>query len=68
MLRLEASLSANGMCPYCNRPLIKIDHYGEVLEGCIHCNRWGHPGDENLIMELMQDDLRALRRERDESS
>ena len=49
------------MCPHCNRPLIKIDHYGEVLEGCIHCNRWGHPGDENLIMELMQDDLDALK-------
>ena len=56
------------VCPYCNRPLIKIDHYGEVLEGCLHCNRWGHPGDENLIMELMQDVLGALRRERDESS
>ena len=56
------------MCPYSNRPLIKIDHYGEILEGCIHCNRWGHPGDENHIMELMEDDLDALRRERDESS
>jgi hypothetical protein len=40
-----------GHVPYCNRPLIKIDHYGEMLVGCIHCNRWGHPGDEHLIME-----------------
>jgi hypothetical protein len=28
---------------YCNRPLMKIDRYGEVLIGCIDCNRWGHP-------------------------
>jgi hypothetical protein len=39
-----------------------------MLEGCIHCNRWGHPGDENLIMELMESDLDALKRDRDESS
>jgi hypothetical protein len=36
-------------CPYCNRPLMQIDHYGEVLVGCIHCNRWGHPGDERRL-------------------
>jgi len=40
---------------------VKIDHYGEMLVGRIHCNRWGHPGDEKLIMELMTDDLEALR-------
>jgi hypothetical protein len=27
-------------------------HYGEMLVGCIHCNRWGHPGDETLVMEV----------------
>ncbi len=27
-------------CPHCNRPLIKIDYYGEVLVGCVECNRW----------------------------
>ena len=48
------------LCPYCNRPLMKIDHYGEMLVGCIECNRWGHPGDEKLIMELMDSDLEAL--------
>jgi len=37
---------------------MKIDHYGEVLIGC---NRWGHPGDKELIMEMLQDDLEALR-------
>ena len=51
----------NKACRYCNRPLMKIDHYGEVLIGCIDCNRWGHPGDKELIMEMLQDDLEALR-------
>jgi hypothetical protein len=34
---------------------------GKVLIGCIDCNRWGHPGDDKLIMELMDSDLEALR-------
>jgi hypothetical protein len=54
------------VCPYCNRQLMKIDHYGEVLVGCIDCNRWG-PGDDKLIMELMESDLEALRGMRGES-
>ncbi|MGB0055588.1 MAG: hypothetical protein WBQ20_02285 [Methyloceanibacter sp.] len=33
------------VCPHCNRPLMEIDHYGEVLLGCIDGNRWGHLGD-----------------------
>ena len=48
-------------CPYCDRPLTKIDRYGEVLIGCIDCNRWGRRGDKKLIMEMMEDDLEALR-------
>ena len=48
-------------CPYCNRPLTKIDYYGEVLIGCIECNRWGKPSDKTLIMELMEADIDALR-------
>ncbi len=36
---------SNKVCPYCDQPLMKIDRYGEVLIGCIDCNRWGHPGD-----------------------
>jgi hypothetical protein len=51
-------------CPYCHRRLTKIDYYGELLVGCIHCNRWGRPGDKTLIMELMEDDLEALRKAR----
>jgi hypothetical protein len=52
---------SNNFCRYCNRPLMEIDHYGEALIGCIECNRWGHPNDEELIMELLEDDLKALR-------
>jgi hypothetical protein len=43
---------------------MEIDHYGELLVGCIHCNRWGHPGYEKLIMELLESDLEALRQRR----
>jgi hypothetical protein len=32
---------------------MQIDHYAEVLVGCIDCNRWGHPGDDKLIMKLI---------------
>jgi len=35
--------------------------HGEMLVGCIERNRWGHPGDDQLIMELMENDLEALR-------
>jgi uncharacterized Zn finger protein (UPF0148 family) len=34
----------NKICPHCGSPLMKIDHYGEVLIGCVHCNYWGRPG------------------------
>jgi hypothetical protein len=37
------------VCPHCNRPLMKIDHYGQMLIGCIDCNRWGHAGDTNTL-------------------
>ena len=40
---------------------MKINHYGEVLVGCIDCNRWGHPGDKKLTMEMQEDDREALR-------
>jgi len=48
-------------CHHCYCPLTKIDHYGELLVGCINCNRWARPGDAKLIMELLEDDLEALR-------
>ncbi len=42
---------------------MKIDHY-KVLVGYIHCNRWGHPGDDKLIMELLPEDLEAVKANR----
>jgi len=51
-------------CPHCRRPLIKIDYYGDLLVGCIECNRWCRPGDKTLVMELLEDDLEALREAR----
>jgi hypothetical protein len=35
-----------------------------MLVGCIDCNRWGHPGDEQLVMELMPNDLEVLKARR----
>jgi hypothetical protein len=29
--------------------------------GCVACNRWGKPDDENLVMELIEADLETLR-------
>jgi hypothetical protein len=51
-------------CPNCQRPLTEIDYYGEVLVGCIECNRWGKPGDKKLVMELLEADLERLRKAR----
>jgi hypothetical protein len=61
---LHLKMVSNKVCPYCNRPLMEIDHYGEVMVGCIDCNRWGLPGDDKLVMELLPDDLEALRARR----
>ena len=33
-------------CPSCGSPLMRIEYYGEVLVGCIECNRWGRSGDK----------------------
>ena len=51
----------DNVCGYCSRPLMSIDYYGEMLIGCIDCNRWGRPNDEELILKLLEDDLEALR-------
>ena len=51
----------NKVCPACGSPLVKIDHYGEVLIGCIECNYWRRPGDKRSVLERIEDDLEALR-------
>jgi hypothetical protein len=45
---------------------MQIDYHGEVLVGCIECNRWGHPGDDKPVMELLGSDLEALRASREQ--
>jgi hypothetical protein len=40
--------------PQLQRSLTEIDYYGELLVGCIECNRWGKPGDKKLVMELLE--------------
>jgi hypothetical protein len=49
-----------GDCERCKQPLIEVDHYGQRLIACVKCNRWSWPGNEDLIMELPEEDLRAL--------
>jgi hypothetical protein len=48
-------------CDQCHQPLIAIDLYGDPWVGVVNCNRWGKPGDKNLVMELSEDDLAAIR-------
>jgi uncharacterized Zn finger protein (UPF0148 family) len=55
---------SNNVCPTCGFPLIEVDRYGEMLVGCLDCNRWGHPGDKKLTLEMHEDDLEALRESR----
>jgi hypothetical protein len=57
----QSQLMRDKICPYCNHTLMKIDHYSDVLIGCIDCNRWGRPDDKKLIMEMLEEDLDALR-------
>jgi hypothetical protein len=45
------------VCDRCESALIEIDRCGEMLVGCIDCNRWGKPADKNLVMELLEDGL-----------
>jgi len=40
---------------------MEIDYYGELLVGCIYCNYWQRPGDKRRIMEMLEEDLEALR-------
>ena len=48
------------VCEHCHQQLIEIDRYGERWIGCINCNKWGRPGDKNLVMELSEEDFAAV--------
>jgi len=57
---------SNKVCPACGSPLVKIDHYGEVLVGCLESNFWRRPGDKRSI-EMVQADLESSERASGES-
>ena len=52
---------ADILCDQCQAPLIEIDLYGERLSGCTVCNKWGLAGDNHRVMELLEEDLAAIR-------
>ena len=45
----------------CGGELIEIDRYGELLTGCIECNRW-RSSRSAFIVELCVEDFEALRK------
>ena len=50
-------------CDKCHRPLTRIDFYGEVLEGCIHCNVWKDVAN-GVWRKIPEEDIEALKRMR----
>ena len=48
-------------CDECHRPLMRIDFYGERLEGCLSCNLWTVAGGARLWRKLPEADIEALR-------
>jgi hypothetical protein len=57
--RFSDSWLMDQRCPHCEEPLIEIDHYGELLIGCVECNRW--MGKGKILMQLDEADITALR-------
>ena len=47
-------------CDACGGRLIEIDHFGELLTGCIECNQW-RSSQLAFIVELSVEDFEALR-------
>ncbi len=47
-------------CGTCGERLIDIDHFGELLTGCIECNRW-RSSRSAFIVELSVEDFEVLR-------
>jgi hypothetical protein len=52
-----------GTCTECHQRLVEIDNGGQILVGCITCNRWLDQ-DGNLVQLSVEDSaaLHALRR------
>ena len=49
------------ICEECHRPLMRIDFYGERLDGCLFCNLWTVAGGVRLCRKLPEADVEALR-------
>jgi len=47
-------------CDKCQRPLTRIDFYGELLEGCIYCNIWKEV-DRGVWRKIPEEDIEALK-------
>jgi hypothetical protein len=47
-------------CDKCQRPLTRIDFYGELLEGCIYCNVWKEV-DRGVWRKIPEEDIEALK-------
>jgi len=48
-------------CDKCHRPLMRVDAYGKLLEGCVACNAWTDVGGARLWRKLPEADIEALR-------
>jgi len=46
-------------CDRCEQPLTEIDHYGDLLTGCLECNVWR---GKQLVIKLPEEDLVSLKR------
>ena len=51
-------------CPSCKGPLIEIDRYGELLLGCVECNRWTWRDSETISMALPEEGISRRSRAR----
>ena len=49
-------------CLHCGSSLIHVDRYGDLLIGCVDCNRWGTPGDGERSIRLAETDINAMRK------
>jgi hypothetical protein len=49
-------------CLHCGRSLIHINSYGDLLIGCVDCNRWGAPGNDDRSIRLAEADIIAMRK------
>jgi hypothetical protein len=62
---LYSIAKAHNAAADCKRSLTEIDFYGELLVGCMDCNRWGKSGDKKLVWNCRKMTLRRYREARE---